>query len=80
MVTIRKKKAVRRNFLLKMLMFFLLFQPLSAFSINLEISVISAGNLVNQVDLAQIEQIASLTLHGEINGTDILVILNSATL
>lgn len=65
---------MRRNFLLKMLMFFLLFQPLSAFSINLEISVISAGNLVNQVDLAQIEQIASLTLHGEINGTDILVI------
>ena len=60
--------------MLKMLMFFLLFQPLSAFSINLEISVISAGNLVNQVDLAQIEQIASLTLHGEINGTDILVI------
>lgn len=60
--------------MLKMLMFFLLFQPLSAFSISLEISVISAGNLVNQVDLAQIEQIASLTLHGEINGTDILVI------
>lgn len=55
-------------------MFFLLFQPLRAFSINIEVCVTSAGNLVNQVDIAQIEQIKSLTLHGELNGTDILVI------
>ncbi len=74
MATIRKRKAERRSFSLKMIMFFLLFQPLRAFSINIEVCVTSAGNLVNQVDIAQIEQIKSLTLHGELNGTDILVI------
>lgn len=55
-------------------MLLMLIYPLGAFPTTLEVSVTSAGNLVNQVDLAQIGQITSLTLHGELNGTDILVI------
>lgn len=74
MATNRNEKGERKSFSLKVLMAFLLFQPLCVFSMNLDVSVTSAGNLVNQVDLAQIEQIQSLTLHGELNGTDILVI------
>lgn len=74
MATNRNEKGERKSFSLKVLMAFLLFQPLCVFSMNLDVNVTSAGNLVNQVDLAQIEQIQSLILHGELNGTDILVI------
>ena len=65
---------MRKNFLMGILILLLLIYPLGAFPTTLEVSVTSAGNLVNQVDLAQIGQITSLTLHGELNGTDILVI------
>lgn len=74
MKKLRKGKAGRKSFIINFLMTFLLFQPISAFSMVLEVSVTSAGNLINQVNLAQIDQITNLTLHGELNGTDILVI------
>lgn len=65
---------MRKNFLMGILILLLLIYPLGAFPTTLEVSVTSAGNLVNQVDLTQIDKITNLTLHGELNGTDILVI------
>ena len=74
MATTRKEKNMRKNFLMGILILLLLIYPLGAFPTTLEVSVTSAGNLVNQVDLTQIDKITNLTLHGELNGTDILVI------
>ena len=39
-----------------------------------EITVASPGNLINQIDLNSASEIQNLTLHGEINSTDIRVI------
>lgn len=41
---------------------------------DLTIHVKEAGNLVNQIDISKVEEIDSLTISGDLNGTDILVI------
>lgn len=41
---------------------------------DLTIHVNEAGSLINQIDLSKVEQIESLTISGDLNGTDILVI------
>lgn len=41
---------------------------------NLTVHVESAGNLINQIDLSKVEEVDSLTIWGDLNGTDILVI------
>lgn len=41
---------------------------------NLTVHVESAGNLINQIDLSKVEEVDSLTISGDLNGTDVLVI------
>ena len=45
-----------------------------AFSLDLNITLRSAGDLINQVDLSRLDEVESLTIAGDLNGTDILVI------
>lgn len=44
------------------------------YAISLNIVQNEAGDLINQIDISKIEEIDSLTIIGDINGTDILVI------
>lgn len=48
--------------------------PICSRALNLNIQVTEAGNLINQVDLSKVEEVDSLTISGDLNGTDILVI------
>lgn len=45
-----------------------------AFSLDLNITLNNAGDLINQVDLSKLDEVGSLTIAGDLNGTDILVI------
>ena len=45
-----------------------------AFSLDLNITLNNAGDLINQVDLSKLDEVESLTIAGDLNGTDILVI------
>ncbi len=48
--------------------------PNVSYGTKLEIALVSAGNLINQIDLSTIGEISELTISGEINGTDVLTI------
>lgn len=54
--------------------FLTLFIAISGKAMDLTIHVNEAGSLINQIDLSKVEQIESLTISGDLNGTDILVI------
>ena len=45
-----------------------------AFSLDLNITLANAGDLINQVDVSKLDEVESLTIAGDLNGTDILVI------
>ena len=45
-----------------------------AFSLDLNITLSNAGDLINQVDVSKLDEVESLTITGDLNGTDILVI------
>lgn len=45
-----------------------------AFSLDLNITLNNAGDLINQVDVSKLDEVESLTIAGDLNGTDILVI------
>lgn len=45
-----------------------------AFSLDLNITLTNAGDLINQVDVSKLDEVESLTIAGNLNGTDILVI------
>lgn len=45
-----------------------------AFSLDLNITLNNAGYLINQVDVSKLDEVESLTIAGDLNGTDILVI------
>ncbi|MDE6158811.1 MAG: leucine-rich repeat domain-containing protein [Bacteroidaceae bacterium] len=47
---------------------------LSGNCMELNIRVEKPGNLINQIDVATVEDVDSITLSGDLNGTDILVI------
>lgn len=44
------------------------------YSYDLTITLTNAGDLINQVDVSTLDQVEKLTISGDINGTDILVI------
>lgn len=45
-----------------------------SYSYELTITLTEAGDLINQVDVSTLDQVEKLTISGDINGTDILVI------
>ena len=45
-----------------------------AFALDLNITLSNAGDLINQVDVSKLDEVESLTIAGDLNGTDILVI------
>lgn len=45
-----------------------------AFSLDLNITLSKAGDLINQVDVSKLDEVENLTIVGDLNGTDILVI------
>ena len=47
---------------------------------SLNISLTAAGDLINQIDINKVKEIDSLTISGDLNGTDILVIRKMANL
>lgn len=65
----------RTSFLVILLTF-----AIKIYALSLDIHVTEAGNLMNQVNLAELGQVRQLTLHGEINGTDIIVIRKMSAL
>lgn len=44
------------------------------YSYDLTITLTNAGDLINQVDVSTLDQVEKLTISGDINGTDVLVI------
>ena len=72
-----------KNWVLVRVIYLLVF--LSSCSISISASSLQfvqteAGGLINKIDISKIEEIDSLTISGDLNGTDILVIRKMSNL